>query len=68
MLPNKNGDAFRFTEEEAFAILGLCLTSPNKLDDISERALRKLADYCSRHQRGISSNHSDTQQVAQRVS
>ncbi len=35
------------TEEEAFALLGLCLTSPTKLDATSEQALRKLADYCS---------------------
>ena len=35
------------TEEEAFALLGLCLTSPNKLDVVSEKALKKLAEYCS---------------------
>lgn len=38
---------FKLTEEEAFALLGLCLTSPNSLDATSERALRKLAEYCS---------------------
>ena len=37
----------KLTEEEAFALLGLCLTSPIGLDPISERALRKLAEYCS---------------------
>ncbi len=42
----------KLTEEEAFALLGLCLTSPNGLDTVSERALRKLAEYCS-----LSSNH-----------
>lgn len=34
------------TEEEAFQLLELCLTSPQKLNATSERALRKLADYC----------------------
>jgi hypothetical protein len=40
-------DSLKLTEEEAFALLGLCLTSPNRLDATSERALRKLAEYCS---------------------
>ncbi len=44
------------TEEEAYALLGLCLTSPQGLDAVSERALRKLADFCSRGQ--LHSNHS----------
>lgn len=35
------------TEEEAFALLSLCLTSPNRLDKTSEKALHKLAEYCS---------------------
>ncbi len=44
------------TEEEAYALLGLCLTSPQGLDGTSERALRKLAEFCSR---GVpQSNHS----------
>ena len=34
------------TEEEAFALLGMCLTSPQVLDAISERALKKLAGFC----------------------
>lgn len=34
------------TEEEAYALLGLCLTSPNPLDATSEKALRKLAEFC----------------------
>ena len=34
------------TEDEAFALLGLCLTSPNKLDSASEQALKKLANFC----------------------
>jgi hypothetical protein len=41
-------EGLRLTEEEAFALLGLCLTSPNGLDAVSEKALRKLADYCTK--------------------
>ena len=41
-------DGLKLTEEEAFALLGLCLTSPNGLDSTSERAMKKLADYCSK--------------------
>ena len=40
-------EGLKLTEEEAFSLLGLCLTSPQRLDAISERALRKLAEYCS---------------------
>ncbi len=46
----------KLTEEEAFALLGLCLTSPQGLDGTSERALRKLAEFCSRGQ--LHSNYS----------
>jgi hypothetical protein len=34
------------TGEEAFSLLMLALTSPQKLDATSERAVRKLAAYC----------------------
>lgn len=34
------------TEEEAFALLSLAMTSPSRLDVTSEKALRKLAEYC----------------------
>ncbi len=53
----KNGnspDGLKLTEDEAYALLGLCLTSPTKLDATSEKALRKLAGYCKKQ-----SNHSD---------
>ena len=50
-----NPGGLKLTEEEAFALLGLCLTSPNGLDNTSEKALRKLAEYCSK---GRSSHHS----------
>lgn len=36
------------TEDEAFALLGMCLTSPQALDSVSEQALKKLAEFCNR--------------------
>ncbi len=36
----------QLTEEEAFALLGLCMTSPQRLDVVSEQALTKLAIFC----------------------
>ena len=47
MAGRENPNGLMLTEEEAFALLGLCLTSPTGLDAHSEKALRKLADYCS---------------------
>ncbi len=47
-------DGLRLTEEEAYSLLSLCLTSPNRLDATSEKALRKLAEYCTSQ-----SNHID---------
>jgi hypothetical protein len=46
MTAGKNPAGLELTEEEAFQLLELCLTSPQKLNSTSERALRKLADYC----------------------
>lgn len=43
------------TEEEAYAILAMCLTSPQGIDGTSEAAIRKLAAYCIEL-----SNHSTT--------
>lgn len=37
----------KLTEEEAYALLSLCLTSTNGIDALSERALRKLAEFCT---------------------
>ena len=34
------------TEEEAYALLAMCLTSPQGVDGCSEAAIRKLAAYC----------------------
>jgi hypothetical protein len=39
-------EGLELTEEEAFSLLGLCLTSPQALDATSEKALRKLAEFC----------------------
>jgi len=36
----------QLTEEEAFALLELAMTSPQKLTKVSEEAIHKLADYC----------------------
>ena len=48
----------RLSEEEAFSLLGLCLTSPQSLDGVSERALRKLAEYCTQR-----CNHSEVKSI-----
>lgn len=42
-------EGLKLTEDEACALLGLCLTSPMGLDTNSERALRKLAEFCSQN-------------------
>ena len=34
------------TEEEAYALLAMCLTSPQGIDGTSEAAIRKLAAHC----------------------
>jgi hypothetical protein len=47
MAVGQKPEGLQLTEEEAFALLGLCLTSPTALDAISEKAVRKLAEYCS---------------------
>jgi hypothetical protein len=46
MNPDDSQTGLRLTEEEAIALLGLCMTSPLKLDPKSELALKKLANYC----------------------
>lgn len=46
-MPNgKEPTGLRLTEEEAFGLLAMCLTSPHSLDSTSEQALKKLAEYC----------------------
>ncbi len=49
-------EGLQLSEEEAYSILTLCLTSPQGLDATSEKALRKLAAYCSA-KKNASSNH-----------
>jgi hypothetical protein len=49
-------EGLRLTEEEAFSLLSLCLTSPNRLDITSERALRKLAEYCTKQSNPLENN------------
>lgn len=40
-------EGLELNEEEAYALLALCMTSPNRLDATSEKALRKLAAFCT---------------------
>jgi len=47
MKPGHKTDGLKLTEEEAFSLLGLAMTSPQRLDATSEKALRKLAEYCA---------------------
>ena len=35
------------SEDEAGVLLDMCLTSPNRMSPIAQRALRKLAEYCA---------------------
>lgn len=49
-------EGLRLTEDEAFSLLSLCLTSPNRLDFTSERALRKLAEYCTKRSNSFEEN------------
>lgn len=52
MKPGFNFQGLELTEEEAFSLLELALTSPQKLDSISENAIHKLADYCRTFEEG----------------
>jgi hypothetical protein len=40
-------NGLQLSEEEAYALLSLCLTSPQALDAASEKAVRKLAGYAT---------------------
>ena len=42
--------ALMLSEEEAFALLSMCMLTTMTLDPTSEQALRKLADYCKNEQ------------------
>ncbi len=41
-------DRLELTEDEAFALLALCMTSEMALDSESEHALHKLAAFCKK--------------------
>ena len=47
----------KLTEEEAYALLSLCITSPVAVDETAQIAILKLAEYCS--QRSEPSNHKE---------
>lgn len=49
MKPAPETDGLKLTEEEAYSLLGLAMTSPQLLDATSEKALRKLAEFCVQH-------------------
>ncbi|MBS1722064.1 MAG: hypothetical protein JSS66_03540 [Armatimonadetes bacterium] len=55
--PMGKPDRLELTEDEAYALLSLCMTSDLQLDAQSEVALRKLAEFCKSHKRA-ESNHS----------
>ena len=63
MITGKSGEVLRLTEEEAYSILSLCLTSPTKLDATSEQALKKLAEYCLQSAKIEASHSCHSQQV-----
>lgn len=45
-------DRLELTEDEAYALLGLCMTSQLTLDPQSRNALNKLASFCKSHING----------------
>lgn len=55
----------KLSEEEAYAILSLCLTSPTRIDSTSEKALRKLAAFCCKESNH--KNHKNSADVRQPV-
>lgn len=51
-----NPDRLELTEDEAYSLLSLCLTSDLAMDAQSEQAVRKLAEFCKSH-KNATSNH-----------
>lgn len=49
-------DRLELTEDEAYALLSLCMMSDLALDAQSEHALQKLAEFCKSH-KSAKSNH-----------
>jgi hypothetical protein len=45
------------TEEEAFALLSMCMLTTMKLDKGAEKALKRLADFCKKTQYFQASNN-----------
>jgi hypothetical protein len=54
---SNNNRGLKLTEEEAYALLSLCITSPVAVDETAQIAILKLAEYCS--QRSEPSNHTN---------
>ena len=54
---SKHIGGLKLTEEEAYALLSLCITSPVAVDETAQVAILKLAEYCS--QRSEPSNHKE---------
>jgi hypothetical protein len=52
-----NNRGLKLTEEEAYALLSLCITSPVAVDETAQVAILKLAEYCS--QRSEPSNYKE---------
>jgi len=46
MINGQKPAGLELTEEEAYGLLAMCLTSPQGIDGTSEAAIRKLASYC----------------------
>lgn len=46
MLDGLRSERLQLTEEEALALLSLCMMSEEQLDVTSEKALKKLAAFC----------------------
>lgn len=55
----KPGPMLILTEDEAFALLSMCLLSPMKLDPDAEKALRKLAEFCKSEQLYVQARESE---------
>lgn len=46
MITGSGPAGLELSEEEAYGLLAMCLTSPQGIDGASETAIRKLAAYC----------------------
>jgi len=58
--------ALQLSEEEAYALLVMCLMSPHGIDKTTESALRRLAEYCanlSTHKKSIELFEAEESQI-----